>query len=491
MQKKSDNKILNQNFKAFLTLIGDILMNFVIGNSLIWLYLPEKFDIHLESKPNLNITSKNHRNKIKVLIISLILTFSNMCKLYFTMFTKYTYIRIYIFSSLLLIAISHLLLYMSEIKFTSIVSLSFILYGIGLGCSFHQLVINTNLHFINNKFYIILINKICYHISPLLYVIFFYYKGEKYSPIGNEIIIFYLILLIICTAISFDYLRDCHKDKIETNEQSLLIKKELEFSITDMTDNTTERGSNHSEDSIKLEKNEKIFLDENENINRVFISRRQSIISVFSNKNIYLIILFYSSANFLTWDKIFNIKSSDIFLFLSIIFIANIIIYVIFSKTQIPPLLLKLIPLFTHVLIIIYHTSNSRKENFSNKIELFLVSLSYTFQLNFPLYLMKKIYGEKSAVFFSCLLINLSTLSIWIFLFVESVRNSLKILIALFMILLTLFINTDAFNFNEDNKRKNLGIELEEKDDESKNEEKENEVEDVCDIADVKSDIEE
>jgi hypothetical protein len=59
-----------------------------------------------------------------------------------------------------------------------------------------------------------------------------------------------------------------------------------------MTDNTTERGSNHSEDSIKLEKNEKIFLDENENINRVFISRRQSIISVFSNKNIYLIILF-------------------------------------------------------------------------------------------------------------------------------------------------------------------------------------------------------
>ena len=107
-----------------------------------------------------------------------------------------------------------------------------------------------------------------------------------------------------------------------------------------------------------------------------------------------------------------------------------------------PPLLLKLIPLFTHILIIIYHTSNSRKENFSNKIELFLVSLSYTFQLNVPLYLMKKIYGEKNAIFFSCLLINLSNLSIWIFLFVESVRNSLRILIALFMILLVLFINT-------------------------------------------------
>ena len=489
MQKKSENKILNQKFKAILTLIGDILMNIIIGNSLIWLYLPEKLNIHLDSKPNLNIPSTNPHNKIPKLIISLILTFSNISKLYFTMFTKYTYIRKYIICSLGLIIISHLLLYMLEIKYTSMVS--FILYGIGIGFPFHQLVINTNLHFINNKFYIILINKICYHISPLLYITFFSYYGNSFSPIGGEIIIFYLVLLIICTAISFDYLRDCRNEKIESNEQNLLIKKELEFSISDMTDNTTERGSNHSDNSIRLEKNEKIFLNENENINRVFISRRQSIISVFSNKNFYLIILFYSSANFLTWEKIFMLKSNDILLFLSIIFIANIIIYIIFSKTQMPPLLLKLIPLFTHILIIIYHTSNSRKENFSNKIELFLVSLSYTFQLNVPLYLMKKIYGEKNAVFFSCLLINLSTLSIWIFLFVESVRNSLRILIALFMILLVLFINTDAFNFNEDNKRKNLGIELEEKDDESKNEEKENEVEDVCDIADVKSDIEE
>ena len=488
MQKKADNKILSQKFKAILTLIGDILMNFIIGNSLIWLYLPEKLDIHLESKPNLNIIPINSHNKTRKLILSLILTFSNMCKLYFTMFTKYTYIRIYIICSLLLIIIAHSLLYMFQIKFTSIVA--FILYGIGLGFPYHQLVINTNLHFINNKFYIILINKICYHISPLLYLIFFYYYGKNFSPIGSEIIIFYLILLIICTAISFDYLRDCHNEKNESNEQSLLIKKELEFSISDMTDNTTERGSNHSDNSIRLEKNEKMFLNENENINRVFISRRQSIISVFSNKNIYLIIFFYSSANFLTWEKIFMIKSNDIFLFLSIIFIINIIIYIIFSKTQMPPLLLKLIPLFTHILIIIYHTSNSRKENFSNKIELFLVSLSYVFQLNIPLYLMKKIYGEKNAVFFSCLLINLATLSRWIFLLVESVRNSLRILIVLFMILLILFINTDAFNFNDDNKRKNLGIELEEKDDESKNEEKENEIEDVCDIADVKSDIE-
>ena len=97
---------------------------------------------------------------------------------------------------------------------------------------------------------------------------------------GGEIIIFYLILLIICTAISFDYLRDCRNEKIESIEQNLLIKKELEFSISDMTDNTTERGSNHSDNSIRLEKNEKIFLNENENINRVFISRRQSIISI-------------------------------------------------------------------------------------------------------------------------------------------------------------------------------------------------------------------
>ena len=486
MQKKPDNKILNPKLKAILTLIGDILMNLVIGNSLIWLYLPEKLNINLESKPNLNITPMNPYNKTRIIIVSLILTFSNMSKLYFTIFTKYNYIRIYIICSLLLLIISHSLLYMFQIKFTLIVA--FILYGGGIGFPYHQLVINTNLHFINNKFYIILINKVCYYISPLLYLIFFHFYGKQFSPIGSEIIIFYLIVLIICTPISYDYLRDCRNEKMESYEQSLLIKNELEFSISDLTD-TTDKDTRLSESSTKLSKKEKIFLSENENINRVFISKRQIIISVFNNKNIYLIILFYFSANFLTYQKIFKIKSDDIFLFLLMIFILNIIIYLIFSKTQIPPLVLKLVPLFTHILIIIYHTFNSRKENYSNKIELFLVSLSYTFQTNIPLHLMKKIYGEKNAVFFSSLLINLASLSKWIFLFVDSVRNSLKILNVVFMILLSLFINTNAFNFNEDKKRKNLGIELEEKDDESKNEEKENEIEDVCDIADVKSDI--
>ena len=71
----------------------------------------------------------------------------------------------------------------------------------------------------------------------------------------------------------------------------------------------------------------------------------------------------------------------------------------------------------------------------------------------------KKIYGEKNAVFFSSLVLSLSTLSRWIFLFIDNVRNSFRVLIVVFMILLLLFINTNAFNFNEDYKRKKLGIE--------------------------------
>ena len=486
MQKKPDNKILNPQFKKLLTLIGDILMNLVIGNSLIWLYLPKEFNENLESKPNLNNTPMNLHNKRRISIVSLILTCSNLSKLYFTIFTKYDYIRKYIICSFLLLIFSHIFLYMFPIKY--ILTVAFILYGLGIGFPYHQLAKNTNLHFIDIKFYIILINKVCYHISPLLYLIFSHFYENKFFPIGKEMIIFYLIVGIICIAISYDYLRDCRDEKIESYEQSLLIKNELEFSITDLTD-TTDKDTRLSESSTKLSKKEKIFLDENENINRVFISKRQIALAVFNNKNFYLIILFYFSANFLTYHKIFTIKSDDIFLFLLMLFILNIIIYLIFSKTQIPPLILKLVPLFTHILIIIYHTFNSRKENFSNKIELFLVSLSYTFQTNIPLYLMKKIYGEKNALFFSSLLINIASLSKWIFLFVDSVRNSLKILNVVFMILLSLFINTGAFNFNEDKKRKNLGIELEEKDDESKNEEKENEVEDAVDIVDVKSDI--
>ena len=434
MQKKKNKNLINSNLKSISTLIGNILMNLIIGNSLIWSYLPETLNLNLETKTNQNINLINQTsNKSRKIIISLILTFSNLTKLYFTIFTKYTYIRIYIIFSLLPIIISHSLLYMFQIKLTTI--LAFIIYGIGIGFPYHQLIINTSLHFINNKFSILLISKICYNISPLLYLIFFQKYSNIISPIGSEIIIFYLVILIICSITSFDYLRECRKDKIESNEQRLLIKNELEYSISEMT-GTTE-----------------------------------------------------SFANFLTFEKIYMIKSEDIFFFLLIIFISNIIIFIIFSKTQVPPIILRLVPLFIHILIIIYHTFNSRKESFSKKIELFLVSLSYSFQMNFLYPLSKKIYGEKSALFFSSLILNFSTSSRLIFLFINNVRNSLRILIVVFMILINLFMNTNTFNFNEDQRRKNLGVELQDKEEE-KNEEKETEIEEICDIADVKSDIE-
>ena len=68
MEKKSDNKILSPKFKAILSLIGNILMNLVIGNSLIWLYLPEKINF-MDSKPNPNVTTINPINKTRKLIL--------------------------------------------------------------------------------------------------------------------------------------------------------------------------------------------------------------------------------------------------------------------------------------------------------------------------------------------------------------------------------------------------------------------------------------
>ena len=488
MQKKSDKTIINHNLKAISTLIGNILMNLIIGNSLVWVYLSEKLNLNLETKANQNVNMSNQTsNKSTKIIISLILTFSNLTKLYFTIFTKYTYIRWYIIFSLLPIIITHLLLlYMLENKFANI--LAFIIYGIGIGVPYHQLIKNTSLHFISIKFYILLISKICYNISPLLYFFIFKKLSDIVSPIGGEIIIFYLVILIICSLISFDYLRECRIEKFESNEQKLLIKNELEYSISDITE-TTERSSTLSEDSVDLEKKQKIFLDENENINRVFLSKKHSFISVFSDKNIYLIILFTFFANFLTFEKIYMIKSEDIVFFLLIIFISNVIIFIIFSKTQVPSIILRLVPLFIHILIIIYHTFNSRKESFSKKIELFLVSLSYSFQMNYLLPLSQKLYGEKNAIFFSSLILNFSTSSRLIFIFINNVRNSLRILIVVFMILMLLFINTNTFNFNKDKKAKFFGVELQDKD-EDKNEEKENEVQERVDIADVKSDFE-
>ena len=145
MKQKKDKKYFNQKLKSISTLIGTSLMNLIIGNSLIWLYLPEKINLSLDSKININ--------KSKKIIFALIITFSNLIKLYFAIFTKYNNIRIHIFFSLLFIIIAHSFLYMFQIKLTTTI-LAFIIYGIGIGTSFHPLRVNSCLHYINHKFYI-------------------------------------------------------------------------------------------------------------------------------------------------------------------------------------------------------------------------------------------------------------------------------------------------------------------------------------------------
>ena len=137
-KKEATEKIIIQKIKGISTIIGSIISNIIIGNSLIWLYLPEKADYYFENKL-----------KTKKVIISLILTFSNMTKLFFSFYTKYNNIRIYILLSFLLLILSHSLLYMFTIKVVACVS--YILYGIGVGFPFHQLRINSSIHFIEHK----------------------------------------------------------------------------------------------------------------------------------------------------------------------------------------------------------------------------------------------------------------------------------------------------------------------------------------------------
>ena len=473
---ESAEKIMNQQLKGISTIIGCILSNIIIGNSLIWLYLPEKADYYFDNKL-----------KTKKVIVSLILTFSNMTKLFFSFYTKYNNIRIYIFISFLLLILSHSLLYMFYIK--SISYISFILYGIGVGFPFHQLVTNSSLHFINKKPLILLINTISFNISPVLYYIYFS-NTKVISPDGSEIIIFYLIISIITTLLSFDYLRECRSEKNEPNEHSLLIKNELEYSITDITSNT-ERMSDTSESSTNLNKREKkLFPGENDNVSGVFKSKRQSIILVLKDKNIYLIILYFSCAMFLTVEKVHKIKNDDIHLFFMSVFVSNMIINYILSKSELPPIILRLTPFLIHSLIIIFHTF--KKGEYSTQIEIIIVSISYSLQYCVIHPLLKKIYGEKNAIFFTDFVINFASFSRWIVVVFDFIRNSVRILTLVLMIILLLFINTKTFDFNSD-RSKNLGIELKERNKEEENEnnkEEENEIEDPMAIVDVKSDVE-
>ena len=474
---KSPQKVINQKLKGISTILGCIMANSIIGNSLIWLYLPEKSDYYFDNKL-----------KTKKVIVSLILTFSNCTKLFFSFFTKYNNIRIYVFISFLLLILSHSLLYMFTIKSVSIIS--FILYGIGIGFPFHQIVINSCLHFINKKPLILLINKISFNISPLIYYLFFT-NTKIISPNGSEIIIFYLIMSIIITLISFDYLRECLINKDETNEHSYLIKNELEYSITDITNNT-ERISNTSENSMNLNKREKnIFPGENDNVTGVFLSKRQSIISVLKDKNIYFIIFYFSCSMFLTVEKIYKINVENISIFLISLFISKSLIDFVLAKNQVSGIILRLSPLFVHFLIIIFHSINLKKEELSTKIEIILVAISYAVQYCVLHPLLKKIYGEKNAVFFSDFVINFASFSRWSIIIFDSIRNSVRILTIVFMLISLLFISTNTFDFNTDSKRKNLGIELKERnEEENSNKEEEKEMEDPMAIVDVKSDIE-
>jgi hypothetical protein len=467
-------KVINQKLKGISTIIGSIIANIIIGNSLIWLYLPEKADYYFEDK-----------SKSKALIVSLILTFSNFTKLCFSFYTKYQNIRIYLVFSFLFLILSHSLLYMFNIKSISIIS--FILYGIGIGIPFHQIVINSSLHFINKKPLILLINKISYNISPLLYY-FFFANTETISPNGTEIIIFYLVCAIIASSMSFDYIRECLIDKNDSNEQSLLIKNELEYSITDITANT-DRISEQSETSINLnKKNKNFFPGENDNVRGVFLSKRQSIIAVLKDKNIYFILVFFFLSIFLTVEKINKINIDEIYLFYITTFVSRVLLYLIFEKITMPSIILKLSPVILHTLIIIFHNKNY---TYSTKIEIILVSICYSLTYCIIHPLLKKIYGEKNTVFFGDFVLNIASNSRWIIVFISDIRNSAKVLLLVFMLISLLFISTKTFDFSSDSKRKKNEIELEEKnDDEENDKQEEDEIEDALAIVDVKSDVE-
>lgn len=475
---KLEEKVLNQKIKGIFTIIATILINMIIGNSLIWLYLPEKADYYFDDKL-----------KTKKLIVSTILTFANLTKLFFSFYTKYNNIRLYIFVSFFLLMLSHSLLYMFNIKPISIIS--FIFYGIGVGFPYHQLIFNTCLHFINKKSLILLINQISFNISPVIYY-FFYFNTKNISPNGSEIIIFYIIANIFVTLISFDYLRECLNNANEKDEQSHLINNELEYSITDITNNT-ERESNRSESSINLNNKEKnYFPGENANIARVFVSKRQSLFSVVKDKNIYLIITFFACAIFLSVEKIHKINANNLNIFYLSLFISKVLIYYIFEKKEISPIILKLGPFFVHTLIIFLHSFNSKKEEYFNKFEIILVSISYSLQYCVIHPLLKKIYGEKNAVFLSDFVVNLASSSRWVITFFE-IRNSARILTLFFMIISLLFIDTTTFDFNKDSKRQHFGIELKDRNNKIENNEEnedEDKIEDALAIVDVKSDVE-
>lgn len=212
--------------KGYLVVIGGILTNIIIGNSMHWLsfvsfylkYYNNEIQFTYEDTQfsNTDIYSQQNvqNNRNIYLILCLVFIFSNMSNALSPFFTKRTNIRTVLFISFFLIICSYSLLYFITNNY-SLTIIAFILYGIGIGLPYSACTQNIWKYFQTRRNLISLVNVISYATSAPLFNWICNRMLMSQQPFNNQVKAFiwvcnivYTLLGVIITVISFDYLQE-------------------------------------------------------------------------------------------------------------------------------------------------------------------------------------------------------------------------------------------------------------------------------------------
>ena len=328
--------------KGYLTLLGSIITNIIVGNSMHWLsfisyYIKYYFNNNnpLHTQPQLNSPqiSTFLNNNYCYSILTTIFICSNLSNALSPYFTLKRNIRTILSISFFLIICSYLIIYYTTNDFAHII-IAFSLYGIGIGLPYQAIIRNAWKYFPQLQSAIAFINVISFSISAPLFTYIQHvmlvnqvYYNKHIKHFLWMCIVLYTLCGVVSTTVSFDYAQDVvesnceqrtkHKQTQSNNvglQQTLLHSRnnsyihsrtvsysEHEFNMKHIYPSESNvisiAASGYSKRSSINSMNtniNKMTTEDSESLyTRNSICNYKTIGVVFRNKNIYYILLYY------------------------------------------------------------------------------------------------------------------------------------------------------------------------------------------------------
>lgn len=408
------------NIKRNLTLIGAIISNLLLGNSLSWLYTVYSYHSYISEKiPNLN-------EIYNMIFISLTITCHYISNFIINLFDSHKNIRIYLFISFSLMTISQaILLYIPNII---LICLGFAIYGIGTGISIYPLIKNITLHFFekdsNSSSKIKFLLKSCYYLSPL---IFHFYN--KFMIRKNNVdsflffnIILYMGLGILSIILSFDYVRECLVEETDEKKKDQLIYEFLEDQSIESRSRQSESSASGSQRRVstfstssrasnRTDLNKMVGQKNNSMKNFKFEQKLQKIFFVINSFNFYLIVLFFTIMMLESFYIIYDLEMDLLQYFICFLSILRIILPKIIVKLSFKQV--GFIIIVIQILLCLYSKYGEKVHN-QELLMTFGISLNYSILTIILTPLSNQLYGNEINLVMESIIKAICNLSCWI-----------------------------------------------------------------------------